>query len=57
MQALLTWSAGKKTYGVVVLSLVYAAIGFYVLKTLSVDQALQLVQVALGLGGLRAAIK
>lgn len=56
MKNILTMMAGKKTYTVVVLSLVYIGVGLY-LKQITVDQAVQIAQVALGLGGIRAAIK
>ena len=55
MKSILGMIEGKKTYTVVALSLIYIVVGLY-LKQLTVEQAIQIGQVAFGLGGLRAAV-
>jgi len=55
LKSLLAQMKGKKTYTVVILSLIYIVVGLY-LKQITIDQAVQLGQVALAAGGLRAAM-
>jgi hypothetical protein len=55
MENIISWTAGKKTYTVAFLMVVYAIIGFY-LHQLTQEQMMTFILNALGFAGLRNGI-